>query len=232
MNRRIGVIMSGLLMVFEMLSTLLYTPYLIRTLGQSEYGVYTLVFSITAYLTLLDLGVGNAVVRYVSKYRVDGAYEEQRHFLGVAVGYYGVIAAVALLVGAVIILFFPNLFAKGLAASEIVLAKKLMTITVLNIGVTLATSPYMYILTAYEKFFMSKGISIIQVVFKMAVCTLVLYLGMGSVGVVLVNFILTFLLRFAIVAYVSFGLKLRPKFAKTSAKFIKSIAEHSSCTLL
>ena len=75
MNRRIGVIMSGLLMVFEMLSTLLYTPYLIRTLGQSEYGVYTLVFSITAYLTLLDLGVGNAVVRYVSKYRVDGAYE-------------------------------------------------------------------------------------------------------------------------------------------------------------
>lgn len=232
MNRRIGVIMSGLLMVFEMLSTLLYTPYLIRTLGQSEYGVYTLVFSITAYLTLLDLGVGNAVVRYVSKYRVDGAYEEQRHFLGVAVGYYGVIAAVALLVGAVIILFFPNLFAKGLAASEIVLAKKLMTITVLNIGVTLATSPYMYILTAYEKFFMSKGISIIQVVFKMAVCTLVLYLGMGSVGVVLVNFILTFLLRFAIVAYVSFGLKLRPKFAKTSAKFIKSIAGYSSWILL
>lgn len=215
-----------------MLSTLLYTPYLIRTLGQSEYGVYTLVFSITAYLTLLDLGVGNAVVRYVSKYRVDGAYEEQRHFLGVAVAYYGIIAAVALLVGMVIIIFFPNLFAKGLAAPEIALAQKLMLITVLNIGVTLATSPYMYILTAYEKFFISKGISIIQVVFKMAVCSLVLYLGMGSVGVVLVNFVLTFLLRLAIIAYVSFGLKLRPKFAKTSAKFIKSIAGYSSWILL
>ena len=50
MNRKIGVILSYVLMVFEVLSTLLLTPFIIRTLGQAEYGVYKLAFAINAYL--------------------------------------------------------------------------------------------------------------------------------------------------------------------------------------
>ena len=63
MGRKQGVILSYILMIFEVLSTLLITPFLIRTLGQAEYGVYKLSASITAYLLLLDLGVGNAIIR-------------------------------------------------------------------------------------------------------------------------------------------------------------------------
>ena len=37
---------------------LLYTPLLIRKLGQGEYGLYSLVYSIIGYLTILDLGFG------------------------------------------------------------------------------------------------------------------------------------------------------------------------------
>ena len=71
MSRKAGVIMSYILMIFEVLSTLLITPYLIRELGQAEYGVYKLVAAITAYLLLLDLGIGSATTRYIAKYRVD-----------------------------------------------------------------------------------------------------------------------------------------------------------------
>ena len=71
MNRKVGVIYSNILMLVEILSTVLFTPFLIRTLGQAEYGVYQLVTSITSYLVLLDLGVGNSVIRYMAKYRAD-----------------------------------------------------------------------------------------------------------------------------------------------------------------
>ena len=141
MSRKTGVIMSGFLMVFEILSTLLYTPYLISTLGQSEYGIYTLVLSATTYLTLLDLGVGNSIIRYVSKYRATGEYEEQRRFLGVATIYYGIIAVVVLALGFVLIAFFPSLFAKGLTVPEIAKAKQLMAITVLSIAVSFSSAP-------------------------------------------------------------------------------------------
>lgn len=232
MNRKIGVLMSGFLMVFEMLSTLLYTPYLIRTLGQSEYGIYTLVFSITAYLTLLDLGVGNAIVRYVAKYRATGQQDMQRRFLGVATIYYAIIAVLALVLGGVIIAFFPQLFAKGLAEYEIIKAKKLMKLTVLNVAVTLCTSPYMHVLTAYEKFFVSKGIAIIQVFVRVSICSVVLYFGMGSLGVVAVTLTLNLLMRLCVIIYVTFKMKLLPYYKKIEIGFIKKIASYSSWILL
>lgn len=232
MNRKIGVIMSGILMVFEILSTLLYTPYLIRTLGQSEYGIYTLVLSVTAYLTLLDLGVGNSIVRYVSKYRVSGNMEEQRRFLGIATIYYAIIALVALTAGFIIILLFPNIFAKGLVDHEIERAKELMVVTVLNVAVTLGTSPYMHFMTAYEKFFVSKGISIIQIVIRIIGCTLALYMGLGSLGVVTVTFVLNLFMRLFIIGYVSFKIKVLPSYKKIEFKFVKSIASYSSWILL
>jgi O-antigen/teichoic acid export membrane protein len=46
---------------------LLYTPYMLRMLGQNEYGLYSLVASVVAYLTILDLGFANAIVRYTAK---------------------------------------------------------------------------------------------------------------------------------------------------------------------
>ena len=72
MNRKTGVILSYVMMIFEVMSTLLLTPFIIGTLGQAEYGVYKLSASVVAYLLLLDLGVGNAITRYIAKFREIG----------------------------------------------------------------------------------------------------------------------------------------------------------------
>ena len=56
---------------------LLYTPFMLRMMGQSEYGLYSLVASVVAYLTVLDLGFGNAIVRYTAKFRAEGKIREQ-----------------------------------------------------------------------------------------------------------------------------------------------------------
>ncbi|HKO02716.1 MAG TPA: hypothetical protein VJ032_13535, partial [Thermoanaerobaculia bacterium] len=40
-------------------------PFTVRHLGQTEYGVWMLVASMTAYFQLLDLGYGNGVVRHL-----------------------------------------------------------------------------------------------------------------------------------------------------------------------
>lgn len=48
---------------------LLLTPLLVRQLGHQAYGVWVLVTSLAIYLTLLDLGVADAVTRYVARAR-------------------------------------------------------------------------------------------------------------------------------------------------------------------
>lgn len=139
MDRKTGVILSYVLMIFEVCSTLLLTPFIIRTLGQAEYGVYKLSASVVAYLLLLDLGVGNSIIRFIAKYRVTGEKDQARKFLGVATIYYLIVGIIALIAGFVLIVVFPSVFAKGLTENEIILGQKLLAITMLNSAVTLGT---------------------------------------------------------------------------------------------
>ena len=81
MNRKAGIVLSYVSMIMEVFSTLLLTPYIIRTLGQAEYGVFRLSMAINAYLSLLELGIGNAIVRYIAKFRVEGNTEKQFGFV-------------------------------------------------------------------------------------------------------------------------------------------------------
>ena len=55
---------------------------MLRCLGQSEYGLYSLVASIIAYLTLLDFGFGNAIIRYTAKLRAERKEREQWQMFG------------------------------------------------------------------------------------------------------------------------------------------------------
>ena len=68
-QRKTGAVLTYVSIITTTLVQLLYTPLLIRKLGQSEYGLYSLVNSIIGYLTVLDLGFGNAIVVYTSKFR-------------------------------------------------------------------------------------------------------------------------------------------------------------------
>lgn len=79
---KVGVLLSYLTLGLSNLIALIYTPFMLRMMGQSEYGLYSLVASVVAYLTILDFGFGNAIVRYTAKYRAEGKVEDQYSLFG------------------------------------------------------------------------------------------------------------------------------------------------------
>ncbi len=232
MNRKTGVLLSYVLMMFEVLSTLLLTPYIIRTLGQAEYGVYKLVFAINAYLLLLDLGVGNAIIRYVAKYKEEGAKEKERQFMAVATIFYVFIAAISIMIGTVLTNTFPTTFSKGLSQEEIHLGQRLLVITFINTAVTLGTTVYNNILIAYERFTVSKIASILQIILRMVLTYFALAFGCGSIGIVVVNLVMTILCRGFFVYYVLFVLHIWPQLKSIQFGFIKEVVIYSSWVLL
>lgn len=232
MNRKIGVIYSYVLMFVEVFSATLFTPFLIRSLGQSEYGVYQLVYSVTAYLMLLDLGIGNAVIRYMAKYRAENNKQKQEEFLGIATLFYGAIAVLVMIVGAALLVLFPTAFAKGLTPEEISIGRKLLTVTILSTAVTLGTSGFATTLMAYERFSFSKGLSILFSLLKIIFAMLALKLGMRSLGVVMVYFMANVITRSAYTVFVLFKLKLKPKFKNPDFGFVKETVSYSAFVLL
>ena len=66
-----GAVLSYISMGLGYLVSLLYTPVMLRLLGQSEFGLYNLVASVVAYLGLLNFGFGSAYIRYYSRFKVN-----------------------------------------------------------------------------------------------------------------------------------------------------------------
>ena len=58
---------------------ILLSPYIIHHLGDEAYGIWVLVFSLTGYYGLFDLGIRSSIIRFVSKYR---ALDDQRKYDG------------------------------------------------------------------------------------------------------------------------------------------------------
>lgn len=232
MNRKLGVILSYILMIVEVLSTLLLTPFIIRTLGQAEYGIYRLSSAINAYVLLLDLGIGNAIIRYIAKYKEEKNELQGQRFFGVSLIYYFFIAFIALIIGVILVLIFPNAFSEGLSGSEIVLGQKLLFLTILNSAITLLTAPFTNILLGYGEYGVSKGCAIIQILIRMLLTWISLKVGWGSIGIVVVNLITTMMCKLFYVFYVFHRIKLKPVFKGIDIAFIKEIIIYSSFILL
>jgi O-antigen/teichoic acid export membrane protein len=52
------------------------TPFLIRNLGDTQYGIWILIMSFTGFLGLFDFGVIGSVVKYVAEFRAKENDEE------------------------------------------------------------------------------------------------------------------------------------------------------------
>ena len=62
--------MLGAIVIAFMLS-----PFLVRTLGDTQYGIWSIISALTGYMTLLDLGVSSAIAKYVAKYKAHNNYK-------------------------------------------------------------------------------------------------------------------------------------------------------------
>lgn len=226
-QRKKGVVLSYIFMGLEVFSSIFFTPFLIRSFGQSEYGVYSLVASITSYLYLFDLGIGNSIIRYMSKYRIGNEREKQGALMSVTLIFYAMMCALIIIIGIFINSHFQLIFSRGLSASEISNAKVMFTITVINAGLTLMFAPFNKTNIAFEKFTFSKVSDITKIIFRVSVSIVILKMGGKGVSIVTVNLCMTILFGLVSAWYTIFKLKVKPLIGRIDKEFIKNIFSYS-----
>ena len=72
---KIGAIFSYMAIFINIVSALIYTPWMLSHIGESDYGLFTLAHSLIN-LFLLDFGISAAVTRFISKYKAEGEQEK------------------------------------------------------------------------------------------------------------------------------------------------------------
>ena len=190
-QRKAGVLLSYMGEVVKILVNLIYTPIMLRLLGQSEYGLYQLVYSVVSYLSLLSLGFGSSYLRFYSRYKAQKDEDGVAKLNGMFMIIFCLISLICVGCGIVMLANIRSIFGTGLTENEYVTARILMGLLIMNLALTFPNSVFNCVITANEKFLFQKLLILLQNIFSPFLTLPLLLMGYGSVGMVLVTTFLT-----------------------------------------
>lgn len=224
---KVGAALNYVSICLNMVVGLLYTPYMLRMLGQSEYGLYSLAASIIAYLTVLDLGFGNAIIRYTAKFRAEGKQREQEEMFGMFFILYIGIGIIAMIAGSVLSLNVENMFSRAMTESEVHRTRIMLWLMTFNLAFTFPMSIWGSIMSAYERFVFQRIVSIIRSVLNPVVMILLLVVGYKAIAMVVVTTIFNVATLLVNWWYCKYKLTIKVRFAKFKWAFLKEVSIYS-----
>lgn len=186
-ERAYGAILSYGSIIINFMIGFFTTPIILRSLGQSEYGVYTLVASLCAYLNIIEQGLADTVVKYFIKFKVEKNSEKEEHFGAVILLVNAILSFIIALIGAALYVKLPFIYSGRMTVEEIHIAQKLLILMVLNLMVSFMFNLYQGILTASEKFIALRVTDIVNQVASYSLIVAVLLLGGRSFSVVVIT---------------------------------------------
>ena len=190
-QRKSGVILSYVGQLVQIIIGVIYTPIMLRLLGQSEYGLYQLVYSVVSYLSLLSLGFGSSYLRFYSRYKAQEDEDGVAKLNGMFMIIFCSISVICVICGMVMIGNVRSIFGTGLTDSEYATARILMGLLIINLAMTFPNSVFNCSITAHEKFLFQKLLILIQNLLSPFLSLPLLIMGYGSVGMVSVTTFLT-----------------------------------------
>ena len=180
-----GAIISYVAIFLNIAITFFYTPWMIRKIGISDYGLYSLVYSFISYF-ILDFGLSQAIQRFIAKYRAEGNEDKVAKMVGITTRVYLIIDAAIFLVLFVLYFFISNIFT-GLTLEETEKLKGLYIIAGIFSVLSFMFKPMAGAMMAYEYFVEEKVLEMLNRVGAVIGVCIALALGADVYALILIN---------------------------------------------
>lgn len=222
-QRVAGITLQYIQMFLNIVIGLLYTPIMLRMLGKNQYGIYNLAASIIAYLSLLSLGFGASYVRFYSRYKEKEDHDAISRMNGLYLIVFSIIGLIAFFIGIVLSKNAHIFYNETYSVSDINTAKIIMFILAINISFSFPFSVFNSYLTAQEEFVVQKLLNMGKTIIGPIVNIIVLYLGYGSVGMVVATTIITLIIDIMNVIICIKKLEMKASFRNPDFRLLKDI---------
>ena len=204
-----GALLSYVQMALHIIVGLLYTPQMIRLLGQNEYGLYNTVASTISMLSILSLGFNASYIRFYSRYKSKDDTRSISKLNGLFFIIFTIMGTVALLCGIYLSNHLTLVFDTGLTDAEYVKARILMLLLTLNLSISFPMTVFSCIITAHERYVLLKTLGMLKTVVSPLVTLPLLLMGYGSIAMVSVTVAISLITDIIYVFYVLRKLKTR-----------------------
>jgi O-antigen/teichoic acid export membrane protein len=145
----IGSASRTLLSLSQMAVGFFMLPFLVRNLGDHWYGVWTVIGSSVAYLTMMDLGLSQAVILYLSRYIATKEHDKANAVVNTAIVVYSGISVFVLLLATVLAFFVDRIVGNH---AEVGLAATVIMILGVSLAIELPFNSFSGIVGAYVRY--------------------------------------------------------------------------------
>jgi O-antigen/teichoic acid export membrane protein len=204
------------------------SPFILHRLGDAAFGIWVLIFSITGYYGIFDLGIRSSVVRYVSKFTAIEDNEGLAKFFNTSLATYtfiGIAAALVTLAGSH---FVGSLF--HIAPNFVATSRLLFLIVGFSVALGFPLGIFAGILEGLQRFYLLNFTNIAALVLRAILTIIALHRGYGLLTVGLITVLLPLLSSVAR-AFLVFGILPIPLGWKyVDRSIFKEMANYSGAT--
>jgi O-antigen/teichoic acid export membrane protein len=161
------------------------TPFILHQLGATQYALWVLVGSIVGYGSLLDMGITDAVIKYVAEYRAKGDAERASNLVATAFSIYIFFSLLVIVVSFVLAPIIPDVF--NVPADERPMVTRLVLLMGAGMGITITCGIPRAIFRGLQRFDIANLIAILFTISTAASTVLILLLDGGLLAMVAGN---------------------------------------------
>jgi O-antigen/teichoic acid export membrane protein len=199
------------------------TPFIIISLGDTKYGVWTLIMSLTGYYGLFDFGIRSGVGHYITRYYAKNEIEKVNNIISSAF-FILLGAAILCIIMSVILAFnFLNLFHVENISTNIL--RWSIIIVGINLGLTFPFAIFNAILASLQRFDIQNIIGITTSIIQAILVVIILKSGYHILGLAIVSLIvgsLGYILQYAYSAKIFLQISVKIKYFSLS--YVKQIS--------
>lgn len=225
-----GAIISYVGILLNIAISFLYTPWMIRKIGVSDYGLYSLILSFISYF-ILDFGLSQAIQRFIAKYRAENNEDKVAKMVGITTKVYLAIDAFIFIVLFVFYFFISNIFT-GLTPAEVERVKGLYIIAGTFSVLTFMFKPLAGAMMAFEFFMEEKALELLNKVGTVLFVCLALSFGADVYALVFINGAIALFASFAKYLVFKHKSKLKIQWSYFNKGELKSVFSFSAWTFV
>jgi O-antigen/teichoic acid export membrane protein len=206
------------------------SPFILHRIGDTGFGIWVLIFSVTGYYGLFDLGIRSSVTRYVSTYSATDDREGLQKLINTSMATYTAIGSVAMAVTLVCSLFVDRLF--RIPPEFLTTARWLFLMVGTSVALGFPTGVFGGILEGLQRFYLVNVTNLVATLLRAVLIVVALTHGYGLLTLAFITVVLPILSSLVRAGFVLQLLQIRFGWKYVDRNALREIANYSAVSFI
>lgn len=209
-----GALLSYLLIALNSIYGLVIMPFILGAIGESEYGVYKTIGAMTATISVMELGLGGTMQKYIAQYRARNEAKKAYNYSAMCIIQAVVMSLAMAVVGISLFFTLDSVYGQSFTALELFRAKQIYVVLICYVVFHIFENVLFGIISGYNRFIFTNSVKFITLIFKILIYLIILPIFKNSLAIVLTSLALELVIIAIECIYIKYALEHKVKLYK------------------